>query len=81
MISIKDDVNLIHNDKILAFITFDDQVKINNILNPSGENIKSNENFSRHQKEGKDIMFWMHADAIVDAALKKAGKENCIFSL
>ncbi|MCH2021894.1 MAG: DUF4836 family protein [Saprospiraceae bacterium] len=75
-ISLKDDINLIHNDKILAFINFDEEVKINNILNPSGDNIKYNDNFNRHQKEGKDIMFWMHADEIVDAALKVAGREN-----
>jgi hypothetical protein len=75
MIALKNNTKLIHNDKILAFVSFEDAAKINNILNSTGENIKSNENFNKHFKEGKDVMFWMHADHIIAMSLKESGQE------
>lgn len=64
------DGNLIQSDKILAFTSFDDDAKIQRLINPTGENIRSNDSFNKHIKEGKDIMFWIGADPIVEAALK-----------
>ena len=76
LINLDDDLNLIHNEKIIAFVNFEDETKINKILNPSGDNIKSNANFNKHLKEGKDIMFWMQTDEIVATTLSKTGKRT-----
>ncbi len=75
LIALKNNTKLVHNDNILAFVNFEDDAKINSILNPSGDNIKSNENFNEHFKEGKDMMFWMHADHFISASLKESGQE------
>jgi hypothetical protein len=61
---------LIQGDKILAFTTFNDDAKVKELLNPTGENIRSNANFAKHLEESKDMLFWMSADPIVDMMLK-----------
>lgn len=68
--ALDNDAFLIQSEHLLAFTSFNDDEKIKNMLNPSGENIHSNANFKKHLKESKDIMFWMSADPIVEAMLK-----------
>jgi len=61
--------NFVYNDKIIAFVTFNDDAKIKSILSPADEGIKGNASFASHLKEGKDFMFWMNADPLVEVAL------------
>lgn len=67
--ALSNNLNLIQSDKLLAFVSFDDEEKIQNLLHPSEDNIHANPSFVKRHKESKDVMFWMAADAIVEAAL------------
>ncbi len=66
LVKLEKDMKLVYNDKIFAAVSFDDEEKIKAILNGSGENINSNASFAKHLKEGKDFMFWMDADPLVE---------------
>ncbi len=79
-VSINGKVFLVFNDKTLAFTNFEQEDKIKNILSPSGENIRSNENFNKHFKEGKDALFWMQADDMIEKALRESNSEAKIKS-
>jgi hypothetical protein len=69
ILKMDDEANFIYNDKIIAFVTFNDEAKIKSILSPSSEGIEGNTSFASHLKEGKDFMFWMNADPLVEAAM------------
>lgn len=68
--SIESDAFLIQTEKILAITTFNDDAKVKELINPTGENIHSNANFAEQLKGNKDVLFWMSADPIVDVVLK-----------
>jgi hypothetical protein len=61
---------LVQGDNILAFTSYNDEAKIEELINPTGESIHSNANFAKQLEESKDILFWMSADPIVDVMLK-----------
>jgi hypothetical protein len=61
---------LIQGENILAFTSFNDDAKVKELLNPTGESIRTNANFAKQVKESKDVLFWMNADPIVAVALK-----------
>lgn len=63
---------LIQSDKILAITTYDDEAKVKELIHPTGENIHSNANFKKHQKESKDMLFWMNGDPLFAMLLKNA---------
>lgn len=61
---------LVQGDNILAFTSYNDDAKIQELINPTGESIHANANFAKQLEENKDVLFWMSADPIVDAMLK-----------
>ena len=63
------DLFLVQSPKIFAATTFNDEAKIKNIIAPSGDDISTNSNFAANPHNGKDIMFWMHADPLVESML------------
>lgn len=75
---LKDNNQIVYNDKLLAITNISDAAKVQSIVNPSGENIRSNDNFNKHFKEGKDILFWTHADNMIAAALKESKADGKI---
>lgn len=74
-VSINNKTFLIYNDQLLAITNFGEAAQIDAILNPSGDNIRSNENFNKHFKEGKDAMFWMKADEIIASVMEENNSE------
>lgn len=64
------DAFLIQSEHILAFTSYNEDLKVQNLIKPSGESIHSNANFKKSLKGNKDVLFWMSADPIVDAMLK-----------
>lgn len=60
---------LVQGDNILAFTTYNDDAKVKELISPSGESIHANANFKTQLETGKDMLFWMNADPIVDMLL------------
>lgn len=64
---------LVQGDNILAFTSYNDDTKVKELINPSGENIHSNASFKKHLKESKDMLFWISSDPLVEMMLEDAG--------
>lgn len=67
--ALDNDLFLVQSPKIFAATTFNDEAKIKNMIAPSGNDINTNSNFANNPHNGKDIMFWMHADPLVESML------------
>lgn len=65
--TMEDKAYLVQSDKILAFTTFGDDIKVKALVAPEGNGIRDNEKFAKQVPTGKDMVYWLDIDPLVEA--------------
>lgn len=61
MMALSSNQAVVFNDKIGAVVETTNESIINSILNPQGEGLKQNENFSQNYAAGNDVLVWSNS--------------------
>ncbi len=67
--TMEDNAHLVQSDRIIAFTTFNDDAKVKAMVSPTGKGIRDNEKYAQQIPTGKDLVYWMDADPVVETLL------------
>lgn len=68
----EENVYLVQSERIVAFTTFGDDAKVKALVTPEGNGIRDNKKFAEQIPTGKDMVYWLDADPIMEVVLSDA---------
>ncbi|MGH1336508.1 MAG: DUF4836 family protein [Aureispira sp.] len=67
--TIEKNAYLVQSDRIVAFTTFGEDAKVKTLVTPEGNGIRDNKKFTDQIPTGKDIVYWLDTDPIVESIM------------